>query len=302
MKKVLVCLLSAVLSLSVLGCSSTSKTPNYSVFELGGKEYDLSGDMDETINSMSKERFAFSDIRTSKLIYCDSNGEFVTGKSWDSSSYLKDPANLGILYYSDYYNSMRPDLVQPHHTYYYGINPAYVRSYKTVHGISNLSKQEDIEALEGFLPCFSYGNPRSDAIGYFAMYVDGVQINMADYRDEFEAILNCGSADSPAWDAFKTYPYFNLASAVPGAFYSYVEVFCLQRGMTLSDFEAKVEEDKRLKYSLLCTLAYTEALQKSFDGEVDEIEIYIYTDDEYGIDVDYFVYNVANHVSEANQE
>lgn len=295
MKKVLVCLLSAVLSLSVLGCSSTAKTPNYSVFELGGKEYDLSGDMNETINTLAKDRFGLQDIysRPGRLIYCDSNGELVTEKPWDSSYDFENPANLGILWFRDYGNDFF-GLTLPHPTYYYCIKPELVRSYKTIHGINNSSTSDVLNDLEGFLPCYSYANPRSDAIGYFALYVDGVQINMADYRDEFEAILSCGSANSPAWDAFKTYPYFNLASAVPGAFYSYVEGFCLQRGMTLSDFEAKVEEDKRLKYSLLCTLSYTEALQKSIDGKVNKIEIYIYTDDEYGIDVDYFVYNVAN--------
>ena len=63
--------------------------------------------------------------------------------------------------------------------------------------------------------------------------------------------------------------------------------------ITLSELESLIKEDKRMKYSLLASLAYTEALQNAFVGEVNKIEIYIYTHDEYGPFIDCFVYDLT---------
>lgn len=286
MKKLFCCLLSTLLSLSIVGCSSNA----YSVFKLGNKKYDLSGDMNETITTMAKEGYGFRDISDLSFISCDSTGELVTDISIHLSGF-DFVNNPGIIWFRDYYNILNTHLSTPP-TYYYGITPEFVPEYQTIHGITNSSTSKDIETLKGFLPCFSYIDTDSDAVGYFSLYVDGRQVNVSDYNDALETILNYSTEDSPALDAMESYSHYDLTPAVP-AFWQHIGRSLMQQ-ITLFELKSQLEDDERLKNSFLVTLAYTEALQKSIDGEVDKIEMYIYTAGEYGISVDYFVYNIAN--------
>lgn len=272
--------------MSLAGCSSAK----YSTFELGDKKYDLSGDMNETIAIIAQEGYGFNEVDGFSFIYCDSEGELTSDMSMHLSGFdfFNNP---GILQFRDCDNILNNYLL-PHPTYYYGITPRFVPEYKTTHGITNSSTSEDIDALKGFLPCFSYVNTDADAVGYFALYVDGSQIDVSDYNDELETILNYSTDDSLALDAIKTYSHYDLTPAVP-AFWSDARYAIMQQA-TLLEFKLQLEEDERMKNSVLATLAYTDALQKSIDGEVNKIESYIYTADEQGVSVDYFVYNVAN--------
>lgn len=286
MKKLFCCLLSTLLVLSIVGCSSNT----YSAFKLDDKKYDLSGDMNETIASMSKEGYGFRDISGLSFIYCDSTGELVTDISIHLSGFDLTN-NPGIIWFRKCDNITNTHLLS-HPTYYYGITSEFVPEYKTAHGITNSSTSEDIDALKGFLPCFSYINTDSDAVGHFALYVDGKQINVSDYNDALDSILNYSTEDSSALDAMKAYSHYDLTPAVP-AFWSHIERPIMQQ-VTLLELKSQLEADERMKNSLLATLAYTDALQKSIDGEVNKIESYIYTTDEHGVSVDYFVYNVEN--------
>lgn len=300
MKKIIICLLSVILTLSVLGCSSggaksglsLKNKSKYSVFELDGKKYDLSGDIDNMVSNLVKDGYCLNNISHNMLTYSDDNGK-ITQKNYADYLLSEEKGSHPFILYRENIISAYPN-IEPHCYAYYGLFPEYQTSalldYKTVHGITNKSTSKDIESLEGFLPCFSYGLPDRSAIGYFAMYVDGVQINMADYRDELETIMNSDTIDYPAWGTISSYPHFDLLKFVPGGFWTYIEN-SFRQGNTISDLEALLEEDKRVKYSLLASLAYTEALQKAFDGEVNMIEIYIYTDNEFGPITDYFVFN-----------
>lgn len=305
MKKVLVCLLSVVLALSVLGCSSgnassglssKSKT-DYSVFELNGKKYNLSGDTDEVIKSFAQDGFALINSLSTRVEYLDDNGEFIQE---GYGSYIRgEEKNVrSPIIYGKYHTIPIPDIV-PHYYTYYSLNPVYEDygyppyNYQTAHGITNNSTIEDIESLEGFLPCYSNMPSYTTAsdTGYFIIYVDGVQINIEEYRNKWETIINLGSSDSSALEAIMSYPYSSLLSnfTMPQRFWSLLPL--KDTDASLDVLKTICEEDKRYKYSLLASLVSAEALQKALEGDVNTIEIYIYTDSEYGPITDYFVFN-----------
>lgn len=260
MKKRIVSLLLAVgmvfgLTACGGGAGAAKAKDNPMVVTIEGKQYDLTGDLQEVVGQMVKDGIVVYDSELNEgrsYWYYDENAQLTVSE--ESGQLLAKEYPIRLLFSDE-----NIELIVSRYELSRKV------TFETVDGITEISTKEELESVENYTQL---------GAAYYALYMDGKMVDPEAFRDTLEEYLDATEEMSMSEATEQFFPQGRCMN------YFDLQLYQLMTKNVYAgrDFRNRVEQEQQrhIETTLLFMLATEEAYRLLKEGEIETYDIIIY--------------------------